>query len=118
MVFSLIAVIGSWCFADRWDDDIPTVKAIKKSHTFLYVYIVTWCWQANTRAPVCMRGLSKCLTPADLPPISAVVLKRKGTPTASTMKRGTDKYLSTLNLVVEERNEVSNDVEDGSESDS
>ena len=42
-VISLIAVIGSWCFADRRDDDILTVKAFKKSHTFMYIYIAIWC---------------------------------------------------------------------------
>jgi len=45
MLFSLVTVLGSWCFADRRDSDIPTVKAFKKSHTFIYVYIATWCWQ-------------------------------------------------------------------------
>ena len=39
MLFSLIAVLGSWCFGDRRDDDIPTVKAFKKSHTFMYVHV-------------------------------------------------------------------------------
>ena len=32
---SLIAVIGSWCFGNWRDDDIPMVKAFKKSHTFM-----------------------------------------------------------------------------------
>ena len=45
MLFSLVTVLGSWCFGDRRDSDIPTVKAFKKSHTFIYVYIATWCWQ-------------------------------------------------------------------------
>ena len=46
MLFSLIAVLGSWCFSNRRDDDIPMVKAFKKSHTFMYIYIATcWCWQ-------------------------------------------------------------------------
>ena len=30
MLFSLIAVLGSWYFSDRRDDDIPTVKTFKK----------------------------------------------------------------------------------------
>ena len=49
MLFSLVTVLGSWCFADRRDSDIPTVKAFKKSHTFMYVYIATWCWQRGER---------------------------------------------------------------------
>ena len=55
MLFSLVTVLGSWCFADRRDSDIPTVKAFKKSHTFIYVYIATWCWQAVScvLVPVC-----------------------------------------------------------------
>ena len=43
MLFSLVTVLGSWCFGDRRDSDIPTVKAFKKSHMFIYVYIATWC---------------------------------------------------------------------------
>ena len=39
MLFSLIAVFCSWCYGDKRDDDIPTVKAFKKSHTFMYVYV-------------------------------------------------------------------------------
>ena len=39
MLFSLVTVLGSWCFADRRDSDIPTVKAFKKSHTFMYVHV-------------------------------------------------------------------------------
>ena len=39
MVFSLITVFSSWCFGDWIDDDIPTVKAFKKSHTFMYIYV-------------------------------------------------------------------------------
>ena len=39
MLFNLIAVLGSWCFSHRRDDDIPTGKAFKKSHTFIYIYV-------------------------------------------------------------------------------
>ena len=49
MLFSLVTVLGSWCFADRRDSDIPTVKAFMKSHTFIYVYIATWCWHKLAR---------------------------------------------------------------------
>ena len=50
MLFSLIVVLGSWCFGDRRDDDIPTIKAFKKSHTFvMYVYIATWSWHSPPR---------------------------------------------------------------------
>ena len=41
MLFSLVTVLGSWCFADRRDSEFPMVKAFKKSHTFIYVYIAT-----------------------------------------------------------------------------
>ena len=44
MLFSLIAVFGSWRFGDRRDDEILMVKAFKKSYTFIYVYIATWYW--------------------------------------------------------------------------
>ena len=64
MLFSLIAVFGRWCFGDRRDDDIPTVKAFKKSHTFIYVYIATWCWHLElATACECSRrenGCEKC----------------------------------------------------------
>ena len=50
MLFSLNAVLGSWCFGDRRDDDIPTVKAFKKSRAFIYVYIATWCWQNHLKS--------------------------------------------------------------------
>ena len=48
MLFSLIAVLGSWCFGDRRNDDIPTIKAFKKLHTFMYVYIAIWCRQQES----------------------------------------------------------------------
>ena len=39
MLFSLIAVFGSWCFGDRRDDDIPTERPLR-SHIRLYSHMV------------------------------------------------------------------------------